>query len=439
MKICAYVQTSYAKATYSNENFNVRQWVGLSVIIDSLKRQGYEVEYAGKTTVHQYDLVLLSLTSDCDWWDYIAERVTWQKGNYKVLVGGAGLLNIRPFLNFCDIFVFGRGENLVGQIVQAEEKGDRFIHESVAYSDTFNADSDIYYIKQDKCYPYEVDLSNGKTFVERTQGCPHKCLFCGYSWQRKYQGDGEFGAGSGLWANEDINKERAIIDMYKTQQYDLKHLRITAIDGMSERLRFKVKKKITRDMIQQLYKQMAKHDKPHQLKIYNIVGYPTETVDDWEEFLEDIRIVDAQTKPQKQWPIILHNTPFRPMPATPAACWPASYNNYRGEIARVLGRGRYKGNIFYQGNSFWAVESMGTDSLPTVILSMICHRGTEGDSDNVRKVACSSKFWRSSSIIKQRTLEKYFNVAELFKTLTIDNLPTKYLQSYAKLEKFWGT
>lgn len=437
MKICAYVQTSYAKATYSNENFNVRQWVGLSVIIDSLKRQGHEVEYAGKTTVHQYDLVLLSLTSDCDWWNYIAERVTWQKGGYKVIVGGAGLLNIRPFLEFCDIFVWGRGENLIGEIVRAEENGNRFINESVAYADTFNADTDIYYIKQDKCYPHNVVLSNGKTFIERTQGCPHKCLFCGYSWQRKYQGEGEFEAGSGLWAGEDVNKERAIIDMYKAQEYDLKHLRITAIDGMSQRLRFMVNKKITRDMLQELYRQMARHDKPHQLKIYNIVGYPSETAEDWEEFVEDIRIVDSQIRPQKQWSIVLHNTPFRPMPATPAACWPASYDNYRGKIAKVLGRGNYKGNIFYQGNAFWAVESMGTDSLSTVILSMICHRGTESDSDNVRKISCSSKFWGASSIIKLRTLEKYFDVAKLFKALNYEELPTRYIRSYAKLEKFW--
>ena len=33
MKICAYVQTSYAKPVYKTECFNVRAWVGMSVII----------------------------------------------------------------------------------------------------------------------------------------------------------------------------------------------------------------------------------------------------------------------------------------------------------------------------------------------------------------------------------------------------------------------
>lgn len=82
MKICAYVQGGYAKPAYKNENFNTRQWVGLSVIVDSLQRAGYDIEYAGIATVHTYDWVLVSITSDCDWWSFIAERVQWRKGDY---------------------------------------------------------------------------------------------------------------------------------------------------------------------------------------------------------------------------------------------------------------------------------------------------------------------------------------------------------------------
>jgi hypothetical protein len=106
MRICAYVQERYAKQTYSNENFNRRAWVGLQVIIDVLARAGHTVEYAGIATVHEYDVVLVSLTSDCDWWPYIAERVRWKPGKYKVIIGGAGLLNIRPFMNWFDVAVF---------------------------------------------------------------------------------------------------------------------------------------------------------------------------------------------------------------------------------------------------------------------------------------------------------------------------------------------
>ena len=71
-KICAYVQDFYAKQTYKNECMDTRSFMGLRVIIDSLESNGYVVEYAGKATVHQYDYVLVSLTSDCDWWTYIS-------------------------------------------------------------------------------------------------------------------------------------------------------------------------------------------------------------------------------------------------------------------------------------------------------------------------------------------------------------------------------
>ena len=438
IKICAYVQGKYAKQTYSNENFNVRQWVGLQVIIDSLTRSGYQVEYAGAATAYKYDIVLVSITSDCDWWGFIAERMQWPSGDYTVIVGGAGVLNVRPFLPFADCFILGRGENLILDIVREIQDGGKYKDPSVIWADQFSMDS-RYTIRQEDIYPHEVMLTNGKTFNEHAMGCNHKCLFCGYAYQRHSVGNDEgFSSGSGLWTGEQINRESALLDMHKSGNYDLKYLRITAIDGMSERLRKMVKKPISNEILQELFERMATFDKPHQLKIYNIIGYPSETQDDWMEFLEILQRADAKLVPSKQWSIVLHCTPFRAMPATPAACWPMSYINYRGQIAKVLGNGKYKGNIFYQGNRFWAVEGMGTDSLSTVILSAIAHRGVEADSDNIRKISLSHKFWHANSAVRQATLEKYFDVQALFGAFTADTLPTRNIGTYLPIERAWG-
>lgn len=103
----------------------------------------------------------------------------------------------------------------------------------------------------------------------------------------------------------------------------------------------------------------------------------------------------------------------------------------------MLGQGRYKGNIFYKGNSFFAVESMGTDSLSSVIKSAIVWRGTEADTDNIIKVSCNKKFENASATIKQLTLEKYFDVPNLFRRYTLDELPTRYLYTYADAYKVW--
>ena len=241
MKICAYVQEQYAKANYKNECLDTRQFVGLRVVIDAIERAGYTVEWAGRATVHKYDIVLVSLTSDCDWWSYIDERSKWQKGNYKVVIGGAGLLHITPFLPFADYFVWGRGENIVPALVKAIDKGTEFNSESVASSKTFSPDN-IYRIAQVKePYPHTIPLTDKRQYKENAIGCNHKCLFCGYTWHRKFISPNKYYQMSDSLFGGIEDKELAMLD-YTSGRLDInfQKLRTTAIDGFSERLRYSV-------------------------------------------------------------------------------------------------------------------------------------------------------------------------------------------------------
>lgn len=433
MKIGVYVLSKYAKQTYSKECFDVRINAGIAVVCDILRRGGFtDIEYASSATVNRFDVILFSMTADCDWWPFIAERVKWPKGKYKVAVGGQGVLNIRPFLPYVDYFMLGRAEGVITELIK---NIDDYESPYVINSKTFSPEKEYYINQVADIYPYDIKLDNGQIYHEDVIGCNHRCMFCGYTWQRKHVKQEEFNY-SGLW-NGGKDRERAMIDMDNGIDVNLVKLRTTAIDGLSERLRFNANKKITTEMLRNFLKALASCEKPHQVKFYNIIGYPTETQSDWFEFLNDIKEVDKEFKKQdKQTCILLHSTPFRAMPATPWACKPMSYQNYRGKIASVLGKG-LKGNIFYQGNAMWAVESMATESLCTVIQSTIVWRGTESDSDNFAKIALSKKFASASSAIKQATLEKYFDVETLFGSYNPDDLPTKYLNSYANLKKTW--
>jgi len=437
LKIGVYILTKYAKQTYSKECYEVRLNAGMAVVCDILKRAGFtNIQYCSQVTAHKFDMIMYSVTSDCDWWEFISERVTWQKGDYKVCVGGQGVLNPRPFLEYVDYFVLGRAEGVQDKLAECILNQQECTDQHVISSKTFSMDK-LYYINQsDQIYPYDIKLDNGQIYHEDVIGCNHKCLFCGYTWHRKQAAQEEFNY-SGLW-NGGADRERAMIDMHNGIEVDLVKLRTTAIDGLSERLRFAVNKKITREMLREFIDKLARCEKPHQVKFYNIIGYPGETYDDWAEFVEDICIVDSKFSHQeKQTSILLHSTPFRAMPATPLACKPMSYTNYRGLISKKMGSGKYKGNIFYQGNVMWAVESMATESLCTVIQSAIIWRGTEADADNIVKLACSKKFKSASSQIKQATLEKYFDVKKLFGEFTPDTLPTKNIRTYCKVEKMW--
>lgn len=440
MKICAYVQNAYAKANYKNECMDTRQFFGLRIIIDSLARAGYSVEWAGSATVHEYDLVLVSLTSDCDWWTFIAERVTWRNGDYKVIVGGAGVLHVAPFLKFADYFSLGRGESSIVNLVRKLDGKDAVDDDSIVESATFSADK-IYHIRQtDFPYPHEIMLEGyEKGRTEGPIGCPHKCLFCGYTWQRRFVSDSSvYKMTDGLFGIED--KERAMLDIDRDpESIDFAKLRTTAIDGMSERLRFMVNKRISRRMMVEFVKRMLDSDaKPHQIKFYNIVGYPTETEDDWREYLDTLRWADAgRMRLDKQWSILLHNTPFRAMPATPLACAPMSKRNYRGEIGRILGLG-LRGNIIMQGNQLWSVESMGTDGLSAVMLSVIALRGAPDDAENIERLCRTKKFWGASAGVKEATLCKFFNMDAMFGEYTPDTLPSRYLRTYCAVEKSWA-
>lgn len=439
MKICAYVQEAYAKSTYKTECLDTRQFVGLRVVMDALERSGYPVEWAGIATVHEYDLVLVSITSDCDWWSFIKERMRWRPGNYKVIIGGAGVLHVTPFLPFGDYFALGRGEASVPDLVRRLNGQDVPEDDSIIESNSFSAERKYRIRQVDEPYPHRIPLSDTKNFQEGPIGCNHRCLFCGYTWHRKFVSDLDHYAMEDSLFGNIADKERAMLDLSRDKNgIDFAHLRTTAIDGMSERLRRMVGKPITRSMMEDFIRAMlTSNARPHQIKFYNIVGYPGETEDDWMEYLETLREADLSVPEQeRQWSIVLHSTPFRPMPATPLACAPMSKRNYRGELGRVLGPG-LRGNLIYQGRSLWSVESMGTESLASVMLSAVAHRGGESDSEAVRRLCASRKFWRASAAQREATLERYFDMERLFGTFTPETLPSRYLTTWCSVERFW--
>lgn len=431
MKVAIYVVSKQAKQTYAEESFNVRKWPGMAIIKDALQRAGITVGYCGIADAHEQDVVLVSITAACDWWPYIAERQQWKQGKQRVIIGGAGVLNVRPFLQWGDAFVFGRAEDFVADLVQEMAAGREIKHYSVCYPGSF-AGSTYSMSFGSSTYPHTVTLEDGNQWKERVIGCQNRCMFCGYTWQRRHIGGlHSSNSGDGLLGFA-LEKTLLELDLEHPEAWETKSnkLRIVAIDGFSERLRRKVNKPITRERLRAFFHGLAKIAPPHQIKIYNLVGLPGETAEDWREFKADLEAVDLELPAGKQWSIVLHNTPFRSMPATPAAHWPMSYRNYRGEIARALREPHHKGGIFFQGNRFWAVESMGTDSLATHILDAIVWRGLESDAPLVDRLALTAKFWKADSKAKIATLEHNFDVKRLFAKYPKGGEPTAYLKSW---------
>lgn len=440
MKICAYVQKKYAKEAYKNECLDARSFVGLRIVIDAIQRKGYAVEWAGIDSVHEYDIVLVSLTASIDWWPFIQERMKWKKGNYKVFIGGAGVMHVQPFLDFADYFFLGRGEDTVPHMVEMLDGKSGEIPSSVIESKTFDPNK-LYYIQQAKCeYPHEI-VSEGlkKGYKEDAIGCNHKCLFCGYTWHRKFNSKENYYSQKGGQVDM-ANRERAILDIVQGKgNVNYKMLRNTAVDGLSERLRYMVNKRIKNEHIIKFFQEMCETEgNGHQIRMYNILGYPTETEEDWYEFKETVIEADKHCRKggEKKWYIVIHSTPFKPVPASPLACSPISRKNYRGALEKVIGD-KFKKHGIYQGQAFDVVSSFSVESVYVQELDAICTRGSEADSENIKKLALTPKFWSADAKSKQKTIEKYFDIDYLFQEFTADTLPSRYLRTFAGVEKMW--
>jgi len=212
-KVAVYVQGRYAKPAYTVESYNVRAWPGLELVCHVLRQAGIEVEYCSSATAGRYRVVLVSITSGCDWYLFLAERLRWPKTvKPTVIAGGAGLLNVRPFLRWADVFCLGRAEEYVVPLVKAALAGEAFEHPSVVRAADFDPEGS-YLIDAGNClYPHPVPLANGKTWSEAASGCQRKCLFCAYTWHRRYIGglQNQAGAGDVLWGG---SAEKTIFEL----------------------------------------------------------------------------------------------------------------------------------------------------------------------------------------------------------------------------------
>jgi len=442
MKIGIYVWDDVVKGkrVLKNEVYDSKQNAGMAVVRDIVARLGFDPVYVGIAEAHTCDYVLVSMGSDDDWWRFLQEKRRWSKGKQKVVVGGPAVLNVLPFLDDVDFFVLGRAEGVLEKFLLNGDTGN-----SIIDSKAFKINNRYTINQVENPYDHEILLGDGSKYKEGNIGCPYKCFFCGYSWHRKftYKHEKRYNPYDEYCSKQ--NQESAILDFIKDPNPDYKHIRTTALDGLSERIRFKANKKISNDAFLSFVEKFYYNASHRQLKVFNIVGYPEETEEDWFDFLRVMEEADRKIGGhEKAVGLVLNTTPFRAFPATPFACSKMSYKEYRGEIARILGKeyrektGNHKRiNTIYSGENIYANENGFTQGLASSALAAIVWRGEESDSENVRKIAFSKKFWNASVPQKCATLEKYFDINKLFGEYTPQNLPTRYLQTYANIEKMW--
>ena len=273
------------------------------------QKRGFPINYNGKRLpvididrIRDVDIVLLPLTSVQEIESFL--MVAKQNENLlrnskaKIIAGGFGVVNISCLINYIDVAVFGRCDNQqICRIVSDNEKS-----ENVWYK------TDDPKFEKEYCMGKHVPPKHD--YIETGNiGCHRKCYYCQYSWVRESKGKYSPQANAretDIW-NSDFSKNGVYI---------------TALDGLSEETRFRVNKKITNRFLVEKLSEPYKINDPKTvgIKLYNIIGYPWETIEsikrDYEQLFAMLSKMDKKTGRLKV-KIELQNTPFTPELLTP--------------------------------------------------------------------------------------------------------------------------
>lgn len=402
-----------------------RKNLGLAIIKDTLERAGIPVGYAGAATVHRYRVILHTITAQVDWWPWIAERASWPRhARPFTILGGAGVLNVRPFLETADAFVLGRGEHVIVDLVRGALDGAPPPLPGVIYPDRF-APTDRYTINQTAApYPHTVALHGAKHQREDAIGCTKRCLFCAVTWHRQRSGQDAYAMDE--TASTEQGWEATILRAIDATDDQWRRIRVVGLDGTSARLRRLTNKRIDRPLWQRFLRLAAAHERAY-LRIYNIVGIPTEGPADFAELLADLRAVDASLPAGPTLFLTFTNTPIKPTPATPSANWP--YPQVPGTRYVDHQNARLSKHRFLVGHRIHATHHLFMESPATVALDALTTRGTEEHAAIFRRLALTKRFWGLDAGTRLRTIRKHVDLDALLGPCKWEDLPTAYLET----------
>jgi hypothetical protein len=325
---------------------------GLQIVSESLMRHGFKVENWNENSQGQ-------IIASVYWGDQILDLIRFRKkyGLPKdgIIVGGLeATSNPAALLPFVESAFLGDGDNWDG------------VDQTHIVTESTTEPKEI---KTERIIPtcYQDVQSNRRSFIEIARGCHGKCLFCQYTWIKKYR-------------ELDIADIRIMINKAKTKSIRvfcsdrfghsqwpeiksyLTRIKkndtgtdVTArailsnpdllqtcrkvrlgIEGMSPRLRKMVGKPLSNDEIIEIIKLIQKAGLK-TIDWYMIYGLPTETKEDWDSFRTLLDGIAAAISIES-FTLAIHWNAFSPKAMTPFQWAKPCFNydpNFKGFMSDV--------------------------------------------------------------------------------------------------------
>lgn len=338
---------------------------GFWLIRQALDHAGHTVH---TTPSGQYDIELVSVHHCLD---YQLLSGLPRRAPVRLVGGHPVWASPRSVLPHADLVFVGEAERWIVEALQVFDTGglDALASMPGVMRQGDDRPPDPYYERQlGMAKPYLNVAAEGHDrtwYIEIARGCPYSCAYCQIGCTRPYRVkhkrdvlaeldmcERSMSRKVTLMAPDEASHPayQELIDevlargyqtMFGSMRMDqvarrglrlpsTMHIRI-GIDGLSERLRFAVGKEIANAQIVDYFRVMA--DSHSAFKIFQIVGYPEETDDDWREWETTMR--EALMIPRRtgghlrvKW------TPLIPQPGTPLADADVSYP--RRIIARIM-------------------------------------------------------------------------------------------------------
>jgi hypothetical protein len=357
----------------SADVFDNKNYYGLKSIIGELNNN-FDIQYISTISINTCDYVLIPIISYYDALNYINE-IYGKVFKAKIIVGGPYVLNYHTFSNAFAV-VIGRCEDMINGIFNKEK------YTNVVYPDALQENYEVGSVKRFLCVGDRNEVA---------VGCAAKCFFCQYAWKNKYTSIVNSGYNSNLSKYEDYIQN---LKATKNGRY------VTAIDGLTERTRYLVNKKISNNVIVDKLSEIAENDIAGMVKIYNIVAYPWEQNVNFEEFIECVNKSDKNNK--NKLTIYLTHTHFVPKLFTPMEDMQINMLDARNSIL--------KNPIIYRGKYFKVANNISITSNVSAIEEYIVDRAdNEIDILLIAKIICTNKYKGLNNKIKLKVLQKYFD------------------------------